>query len=171
MRVSSVFRQCLATCLLSCLAAGPALLPLLPGLAPRAYAADEPFVTDYYEVTLPDNWQKLQYTNGETLDIAVLATKSRDCILTTINGRSGGASVKTITQCFAQQYQATRTPSVKGKMGSFVFKDATGEDGTAYVTVQDQTYMVVTVSGNQRKGRSLVKAFSSAAFPDLLPSL
>lgn len=157
-----VFHSALCSCLAACLS-------LLPCLAAPAFADDTAFVTDFYEVTLPDNWQKLQYSNSETLDIAVLATKNRDCILTTINGRSGGASLKTITECFAQQYQAKSSPTVKGKLGSFTFEDADGEDGTAYVTVQDQTYMVVTISGNLRKGRALLKSFSSSSFPDLLP--
>lgn len=134
-------------------------------------AQAEKLETEYYTVDLPDTWQQLQYSNGETLDIVVLSTKNRDCILTTINGRSGGASLKTITQCFAQQYQSRSGAQVKGKYGTFSFKDVNGDDGMAYVTVQDQVYMVVTISGNQRKGRSLIKEFSSETFADLIPAL
>ena len=116
-------------------------------------AQAEKLETEYYTVDLPDTWQQLQYSN------------------TTINGRSGGASLKTITQCFAQQYQSRSGAQVKGKYGTFSFKDVNGDDGMAYVTVQDQVYMVVTISGNQRKGRSLIKEFSSETFAELIPAL
>ncbi|MBU3831630.1 MAG: hypothetical protein H9993_02815 [Candidatus Desulfovibrio faecigallinarum] len=148
-----------------------ACLVTVLSLACAPLAQADKLETKYYTVDLSDTWQQLQNSDEDTLDIIVLATKNRDCILTTINGRSGGASLKTITQCFAQQYQSKGNPSVKSKLGSFTFKDVNGDDGIAYVTVQDQVYMVVTISGNQRKGKSLLKNFSSDSFPDLVPSI
>lgn len=131
----------------------------------------EKITTDYYTVDMPDSWQKLQENLSNSISIYVYATKSRDCVVTTVIGNNGGADLETITSCFAQQYKSRKKPVVKNNMGTFSFKDTENEDGYAYITTQDALYMVVTASGNLRKARSFIKEFQSDDYKDLIPYL
>ena len=141
-------------------------LVLIPGTSQA-----EKITTDYYTVDMPDSWQKLQENLSNSISIYVYATKSRDCVVTTVIGNNGGADLETITSCFAQQYKSRKKPVVKNNMGTFSFKDTENEDGYAYITTQDALYMVVTASGNLRKARSFIKEFQSDDYKDLIPYL
>ncbi len=124
---------------------------------------------DFYTIDMPDSWQTLQSDSSPTFNIYVYATKSRDAVITVVIAASGGASLETITNSFAQQYKAKGR--VKNKLGSFTFRDANETSGTGYVTVQDNLYMVLTVNGNLPKARAFIKNFSSEKYRDLIPAI
>lgn len=145
-------------------------LSFAPALVSEARA--ELVETEHYSVELPDTWQKLQDNVADNLTITVFATKSRDCTVTTIVGRTGGASLETIGESFARQYQAkTRLEVNKHKVGTFAYEDSNNEDGLVFVTTQDNLYMVVTMTGSLRKARAFLKDFSAKDYPDLVPKL
>ncbi len=147
---------------------------LLLGISLAAFASEaraELLETEHYSVELPDTWQKLQDNIADNLAITVFATKSRDSTVTTIVGRTGGASLQTVGESFARQYQAKTRLSVKNKVGTFTYEDSNKEEGIVYITTQDNLYMVVTMTGNLRKGRAFLKDFSARDYPDLIPKL
>ncbi len=147
------------------------LLTLLAAamLALPAPACCEVLENDYYKIDMPDTWQRLQEDVSTSVAIHVYATRNRDTVMTTIISTSGGADLATITRSFAQQYKAGGRTSVKNNMGTFSYVSSSEVDSYGYVTLQDNVYMVVTVSGNLRKARQFMKCFSSQDYDALLP--
>ncbi len=138
-------------------------------LALPAPALCEVLENDYYKIDMPDSWQRLQEDVSSAAAIHVYATRNRDTVMTTIISTSGGADLAAVTRSFAQQYKAGSRTSVKNGMGTFSYVSSSDVESTGYVTMQDNVYMVVTVSGNMRKARQFMKSFSSEDYDALLP--
>ena len=84
-------------------------------------------------------------------------------------GSAGGLDTKTIAQTYAQQYKAPKDPVENNGQFTFSFSQQK-MPCQAWVTTQDDMFMVTVVMGNQREGLNFVrKHITSADYPKLLP--
>lgn len=126
---------------------------------------------DMYTVELPKNWDVLRTTDLGSATVVVFTTKNRDAEATVVAGESGGSPLSTIARCFAQQYGADGKASIKNNVATFSFTDSGDGDSQAWVTTQDNVYLVITLSGNLRKAKSFIRTFESSRYSKLLPKL
>ena len=145
------------------------LLPLQLCLLPTPAQAEE-LSCKYYSVRVPAGWYAVTPpTENQGMYNAVFVKGSGYPSVSLLAGETGGADLKTIADIFAEQYKATKPPTLKNGRYFFNF---TREDKPcqAWITVQGQSFMVATLIGSPREGLRFVRNnVRSADYPDLLP--
>ena len=155
------------------------LLPLLALLfflaVPGPALAAEPqnlLTCPFFTVALPDDWKAItppEETTGIGMTKAHFANTAGTSSVVLVVGPNSGLDAKTIAQTYAQQYKARKEPVESNGQFTFAFLQQK-MPCQAWITTQDDMFMVTVVMGNQREGLNFVrKHVTSADFPKLLP--
>lgn len=134
--------------------------------------AAEPFTCPFFSVALPDDWKAVtppEETPGIGMTKAHFANAAGTSSVALVVGLNSGLDAKTIAQTYAQQYKASREPVENNGQFRFSFTQQ-NMPCQAWISTQDDMFMVTVVMGNQREGLTFVrKHVTSADFPKLLP--
>ena len=126
----------------------------------------------FFSVALPDDWKAVtppEETAGIGMTKAHFANTAGTSSVVLVVGSAGGLDTKTIAQTYAQQYKAPKDPVENNGQFTFSFSQQK-MPCQAWVTTQDDMFMVTVVMGNQREGLNFVrKHVKSADYPKLLP--
>ena len=152
------------------------LLPLLALFVffaiPGAAFAAEPLTCPFFTVALPDDWKAItppEETTGISMTKAHFANAAGTSSVALVVGPNNGLDAKTIAQTYAQQYKARKAPVESNGQFTFSFLQQK-MPCQAWITTQDDMFMVTVLMGNQREGLNFVrKHITSADYPKLLP--
>lgn len=141
------------------------LCALLAWLALSCPAFAKPVSNDFYKVDVPESWEMIQNNTQSGICINVYTTITRDATITTAIASAGNADMTLIAESFAEQYGAGDPPAVKENHATFSYENFEGVDCTAYMALQNGQYIIVTIAGDQAKGKAFLKEFRSEKFP------
>lgn len=126
--------------------------------------------TKYISVTLPDNWKAVMApTENQGTTTVIFSNSAGNSTVGFVTGPSGGADAKTVAQMFANQFKSPKPPVEKNGQYTFAFTQQK-TPCQAWVTMDDDIFMVTTITGDRKVGMAFVKKHvKSAEYPDLLP--
>jgi len=160
----------LAKLLLILLSAVFFALPAQADPAAKTDPAAQTVSTNLYSVEMPDSWSLMEQTEPAGLNIIVFTSKAHDSVVTIVQGAAGDSDLNTIAESFAEQYKAHEKPVYKDGVASFNCSTYEGDAGSARIMVQDNQFVVATISGELRKGRLFLSRFTSEKFDALFAS-
>ena len=120
---------------------------------------------DFYHVDLPESWDMIQSNDESGIYINVYTTVTKDATLTTAISSAGNADMQLIAESFAEQYDASDPPVIKENHATFTYENFEGMDCTAYMALQSGQYIIITIAGDQAKGKAFLKEFESEKYP------
>lgn len=140
--------------------------------AQKQEAAPKPgeYVCPYYTVNLPTGWQAiLPPTDNLGQVSAVFAKNSQNPSITMTIAKTGGVSLKTIAEMFAEQFQAPRKPALKN--GQYIFSYTQNNvPNQVWVATDGPFFMITAIGGNQAEGLDFIKNYvKSENYSSLLP--
>lgn len=128
------------------------------------------FECQYYTVTLEPGWTAITppIENQGTVT-SVFKSNSGGVAVMLVLGKLGGADAKTVAEMFAEQFKAEKPPVAKNGQYTFTFlRD--GKPCEAFITSQDDIFMVTTISGNRKEAMNFIKKqVKSEEYAKLLP--
>lgn len=130
------------------------------------------FECQYYTVTLSPGWTVVTPpTENQGTVTSVFKSNNGGVAVMLVLGKLGGAEAKTIAEMFAEQFKAEKPPVAKNGQYTFTFiRD--GKPCEAFITSQDDIFMVTTISGNRKEATNFIKKqVKSEEYSKLLPQL
>lgn len=144
------------------------LLAMLMQVTP---ALAEEVSNQYFTVNVPEGWKAVPAPQqAQGLVSAIFAKASGGVSVTIVVGPNSGNDAKTIATAFAQQFGAPKPPVEKNGQYSFAFTQQ-GVSCQAYVSAQNDIFMVISLAGNPKEGMEFLKKNAKAvgAYTNLLP--
>ena len=124
----------------------------------------------YFSVTLPNDWQAISPpSETQGLTSAVFSKNASSTTVAILVGQRHGTDAKTIAKYFASQFKAYQNPEEKKSRYTFNYTQQ-GLQCQAWVSTQDEIFMVISLIGNPREAMNFVKNnITSKTYTKLIP--
>lgn len=124
---------------------------------------------EYFTVNLPNTWTVyLPPSERQGTINALFGSNNENVTVTIIVIPSANIELNLVAEMFADQFNATKKPSLKN--GQYIFSfTKNNRAGNVWIAKEDNAIMVTAVIGDQKEGLDFLKKNVKSNFPALLP--